>query len=315
MSGVIYVSCTNVGRSIVKSHLRFHKDIPILGIINLSFKESINKSNYDNLYDLSYKNKIPIHYCESINSEETAEFINSKNPNILIQSGWSQKFGKRILSLPKYGCIGEHPSPIPEGRGAACVNWALIEGKKNWGDTFFKMVEKYDAGPVYAQEYFQISENDNCRTVYDKVALTSYKIIKENLSIWNEGDYYKINIDESKATYYKKRSPSDGKISFSWPLKKILAYINALTKPYPGAFFPYKDDEVIIWDAEDPNLSCYNKKSGTILDIDEESIYVVTGDSNLIKINKLESNLIPELNGSEFYNSYFNENFEEIILE
>ena len=77
--------------------------------------------------------------------------------------------------LPKFGCIGQHPAPLPIGRGAACVNWAIILGYKKWGDTFFIMDKDYDNGDVVGQEKFLISKNDDVKTVYDKICFTSKK--------------------------------------------------------------------------------------------------------------------------------------------
>ena len=97
-------------------------------------------------------------------------------PSLIIQSGWSQKFSNKILELPKYGCVGQHPAPLPIGRGAACVNWAIILGYKIWGDTFFLMDEKFDNGDIVGQEKFLINPNDDVKSVYDKVCFTSKKI-------------------------------------------------------------------------------------------------------------------------------------------
>ena len=162
--GIIYICCTPVGRSIIESHLIHHPEIPISGIINLKKEKAIKKANFDSLFDLSQKNDIELLYCSYINSEKVKSFIKkNKNPVLIIQSGWSQKFDDEILKMPKYGCIGQHPSPIPIGRGAACVNWAIIQGKKNWADSFFKMSDVYDDGPVYAQKFFTIEEFDNVK--------------------------------------------------------------------------------------------------------------------------------------------------------
>lgn len=112
----------------------------------------------------------PLHFCDNVNDPVTVEWIAQKGPDLIIQSGWSQKFHKPLLNLPLYGCIGEHPAPLPRGRGAACVNWAILSGETEWGDTFFRMVDQYDRGEVYAQSFFQIQQYDTVKTIYDKVA-------------------------------------------------------------------------------------------------------------------------------------------------
>jgi methionyl-tRNA formyltransferase len=302
MNGIVYIACTSVGRYIINSHLKNHPGIPIDGIINLDRIKSINKANYDSLYDIAYNNNIDILYCKNVNSENVLSFLKQKNPILIIQSGWSQKFGGEILSLPKYGCIGEHPAPIPKGRGAACVNWALIEDQKEWGDSFFKMVEEYDAGPVYAQKQFTIEEYDNVFTVYEKAGYAAYNIIKENLQQWYAGRFQALQIDESKATYYKKRTPKDGALDFSWNAKKIYNYVRALTRPYPGAFFNYEGKRVAAWEAVFP-WGHSDKKSGAFfIDKPSQSLVVSTGDNKLIGLRRIQIEDMPEIYGHEFFN-------------
>ena len=122
MKKVVYVMCTNVGREIIKAHQLFHKDIVISKVFNLNLKKGSQKSNYDNYADLKFNKDLPVKYIENINDKSVISEIKKIKPDIIIQSGWSQKFSNKLLSIPKYGCIGEHPSPIPIGRGAASVN-------------------------------------------------------------------------------------------------------------------------------------------------------------------------------------------------
>ena len=98
-----------------------------------------------------------------------------KNKTIINCSIWLViKIFKRILELPRYGCIGQHPAPLPIGRGAACVNWAIILGYKTWGDSFL-MDEKFDNGDVVGQEKLNINPEDDVKIIYDKVCFTSKK--------------------------------------------------------------------------------------------------------------------------------------------
>ncbi len=301
MNGIIYIACTSVGRYIIKSHLKYHPSIPILGIINLDRKKAINKANYDSLYDLAVTNDIDILYCSNVNSESVLSFIKAKNPTLIIQSGWSQKFGNELLFLPKYGCIGEHPALLPEGRGAACVNWAIIENKRKWGDSFFKMVEQYDAGPVYAQNSIIIENYDNVFSVYEKVAFSSSHIIKDNLHNWFNGIFKSLVLDESKATYYKKRRPKDGELNFLWDDIMIYNYVRALTKPYPGAFFYYKETKVIVWSAKLLNITT-NKPAGVMsIDLNNQSLLVSTGNNKLIAFQILQIEDYPEIFAHNFF--------------
>lgn len=301
MSGVLYIVCTSVGRQILLSHLDNHPNIPVAGIINLNRDKAISKANYDSLYDIAKDNAIDIQYCENVNSKESLAFIKDRQPYLIIQSGWSQKFGSILLSIPKFGCIGEHPSPIPIGRGAACVNWALIENRKCWGDSFFKMVTKYDAGPVYAQKSIQINFYDDVRSIYNKIGFSSYLIVKENLQCWYNGVFTSIKLDENKATYYKRRKSEDGKLNFNWENIKIYNYVRALTKPYPGAYFMLDDKKVIVWSATLLDNKTDASPGTMFINDNSQSLDVATGNNTLIRLNRLQIAKFPEFFGNEFF--------------
>ncbi len=301
MPGIVYVCCTPVGRYIIKSHLKHHPQIPIAGIINLVGSQAINKSNYDNLYDVASDNDIPIYYCNHISAMGMNKKLEKLNPDLIIQSGWSQKFGEEILSIPKHGCIGQHPSPLPVGRGAACVNWALLEGRKEWGNSFFQMVEEYDKGSVYAQKEFIIESYDNVKTVYDKVGFTSYEIIRDKLSSWYHGFFKAMPIDEAEATHYAKRKPEDGELDFTWSDVKIYNYVRALTKPYPGAFFNYQGRKIFVWDAVLLNEITDIIPGVFSTDGNSRSLLVSTGNGKVISFKRLQKEGLPEFYGHEFF--------------
>ena len=256
MGKVVFVACTNVGRSMIEAVLNSPelKDIELSGVVNLSPDAAINKANYDSYIDLFEKYGIHYYYCNNINEPECLDFLKSCSPDIIIQSGWSQKFKQEVLDIPKYACIGEHPAPLPKGRGAACINWAIITGEREWGDTFFQMEMQYDTGMVFSQEYFIIELYDDVKTVYDKVAEASVNAIEKHLAAWTEGKLDGIKQNDSASTHYPRRKPSDGLFSFeSESAINLYNQIRAQARPYPGAFFEYSRNgmkrKVYVWKA------------------------------------------------------------------
>ena len=246
MSGIIYVGCTSTTRAIIEAHIKYHPDIPIAGIVGLSNIFADRKINYDQLSDFAFK--YPVTYCEDVNAPVPMNFIKDKNPTLIIQSGWSGKFGKELLSIPKYGCIGQHPSPLPRGRGAAALNWAIINGETDWGNTFFRMTEEYDAGDVLAQRYFEIVENDTYKTLLKKADDTSVAIIKTYLKDWYCGQVDGVTQRYQMSTHYGKRAPWMGEMEPDWPHEKMKRYVRALTKPCNGAYFKTFEGKIYIWD-------------------------------------------------------------------
>ena len=250
MAGIIYIGCTSTTRAIIEAHIKYHPDIPIAGIVGLNKDIGESKINYDSLESFYTERNIDQILCKGINHSSVTLWIEARCPTLIIQSGWSGKFGNELLSIPKHGCIGQHPSPLPRGRGCATLNWAIINGETCWGNTFFRMTEEYDKGEILAQRYFEITENQTYKTLLELVDLQSAVIIKRNLDVWYRGKLYcGWKQDETKMSHYGKRTPEMGKMDPKWPIEKIKRYVRALTKPCNGAYFEYESGEKIyIWD-------------------------------------------------------------------
>ncbi len=288
MGKVLFVACTNVGQAMIEGII-FSKNVEseIVGIVNLNTKRGLSKANYHTYLDISEKYNIPLHFCDNVNDQMTLDWIREKKPDIIIQTGWSQKFKPELLNIPTYGCIGEHPAPLPKGRGAACINWAILTGETEWADSFFKMVDEYDRGEVYAQKSFEIKEYDNVKTVYDKVAMCARDIVLENIDNWTNGVFDTITLDESKATYYKRRTPDDGAIDFNCSAKEVHDFIRAQTEPYPGAFFMRNDEKIYVLSSTNTRKSYNNNKVGDIVGVTETGgILVVCGDKNAVELRR-----------------------------
>lgn len=252
MGKVVLIACTNVGRSIIEAIKNGcgMQGVELSGVVNLKPETAVEKANYDSYVDLVKKYELNIFYCDNVNDADCIDFIRKCVPDVIIQSGWSQKFSEELLHIPTYACIGEHPAPLPKGRGAACVNWAIITGEHEWGDTFFKMEMQYDTGLIYAQESFNIEIYDDVKTVYDKVARAAVTSIEKHLSDWTEGRLEGYKQDDSKATYYIRRTPSDGKLDLKQNAMDVYNQIRGQASPYPGAYIELDNGrKMYIWKA------------------------------------------------------------------
>ncbi len=299
---IVLVCCTNVGRSIIELFLnnRKFKGIELSGVLNLNHKHGLKKSNYDSYIDLKEKYGINVKYIKSINDKSVYNWLKKIDPSIIIQSGWSQKFSKRILDIPKFGCIGQHPAPLPIGRGAACVNWAIILGYKKWGDSFFIMDEKYDNGHIIGQHKFTIEPSDDVKTVYDKVCMTSKKIFSKNISNWVKGNFKKTKQNFKKIIYFKKRYPEDGEIDYLNE-NNLVAHnkVRALTKPYPGAFIMFGNKKLFIWKSRLLKKKNINYKNiNNRLFVQKNMLILALGkfSKSYLQIQKFQINKFPELN-------------------
>ncbi len=301
MGKVLFIACTNVGQAMI-SEICENPEITskVCGIVNLNIRRGASKANYQTYADTAAEYDIPIHYCENVNDAETIAFIKECEPDLIIQTGWSQKFHDELLELPRYGCIGEHPAPLPKGRGAACINWAILTGETEWGDSFFRMVSQYDKGELFAQDYFKIEEYDTVKTVYDKVAETSVRIIRAHIDEWTNGQLNGVEQTDEGATYYKKRCPADGVFDFSWDAKRIHDFIRAQTTPYPGAFFLLNDNKVTVLLSSLSGKKYEGIEEGTIVGSCKGKVEVVCSDGGSVYLHRLRYKNRPECWAADF---------------
>lgn len=217
---------------------------------NISYSPDKPVINYlfEDFYKIGESFNIPVFEVNQ-NIKSYYDIIKDLKPDFILAIGWYYIIPKSILLLADKGAAGIHASLLPKGRGNAPLVWALIEGQSETGVSFFFFSEGVDNGDLIAQKVIPIDQEETIKTLLDKVENASIEILLENLPKIKNCSITPISQDHSKATYYPKRSPEDGLINWNDPPEKIMRFIRAQTKPYPGAFTVIGDKKVIIWDA------------------------------------------------------------------
>ena len=212
--------------------------------------------------------------------EDELEFIKSLNLDIAIVVAYGQIIPEQILKLSKKGFINIHASLLPKWRGAAPIQRSLINMDKNTGISIMKINQKLDEGPVCNKYQINILENENAKSLSERLSkLASEKIIENINEILNENIKFDEQ-DHNQATYAKKIEKSEGKINWNDTAEKILAKINGLF-PKPGAWFKFQNQRYKILKA---NLS---KKTGKIGEIIDKDLTISCG-LNSIKVIKIQ---------------------------
>jgi len=207
-------------------------------------------SDYRDLRPLCQKYNVEVVGIKNINDEENIKIIKEINPDFIFVIGISQLIKKEIIDIPKFGCIGLHPSLLPKNRGRAVLPWTILNEEKETGLTLFKIDEGADSGDILVQEKIKISEREDSNTLYQKILLAIKKVIEENIeNILTQEITYKKQLEE-EATYCAIRTMEDGEIDWNKSAKDIDKLIRATTKPYPGAYTYHKGEKLIIWTSE-----------------------------------------------------------------
>lgn len=221
----------------------------LVGAVTLEPEAMSRRSGAADIAGICRQSAIPLLEVTKVNDDETVDFIAGLQPDLIVALGWGQIFGPRVLRIPRIGVLGAHASPLPHNRGAAPVQWAIIRGETEGGNTLMWLSDVLDGGAIAAQRLFPILATDTCASVYDKVAQTNLEMVLEVLEAAQHGHVLRRPQPSSPEPLLPRRRPSDGLIDWAQPAHRVYNFIRALTRPYPGAFTPRGDSKLLVWEA------------------------------------------------------------------
>jgi methionyl-tRNA formyltransferase len=253
----------------------------LVGVLDLSPLRAANVSGYTRMDALAQKSGVPYLEFEDINAPRIVDAVRKWAPDVFFIVGLSQLVKEELLSIPRLGCVGFHPTRLPEGRGRAPVSWMTLEGRPG-AATFFQMDAGADAGPILAQEPFAVAPTDYASDVTEKLEAAIDIALDRWLPRLKRDEWKGAPQAEDKATYYGKRNPEDGLIDWNWGAEKIFALVRAASRPYPGAYTFVDNRKCIVWRAEPERRLAYRGVVGRIVRFEESrGPLVQTGDGLL----------------------------------
>ena len=255
-------------------------------------------SDYTSLTSLAKINNIPIHYSEEVNQDDLIKYLNDLRVEILFVIGWSSLLPKALLKAPLLGCIGYHPSELPLNRGRHPIIWALALGLKKTASSFFFLEERADSGPIISQKGVVISNADDAHTLYKKLLVVIPSQLNNIIESIRLGRLKGVLQDQNNATYWRKRTVSDGIIDWRMSAENIYNLVRALTKPYLGAQFSINGKTVKLWRCEIIQYEGdLNIEPGKILSVNGGLFHVKVGDG---VICLTETSKLPDLSVGDY---------------
>ncbi|WMM26755.1 methionyl-tRNA formyltransferase [Tissierella sp. MB52-C2] len=217
---------------------------------------------------------------DSINDIESINKIKDINPDFIIVVAYGQILKKEILQVPKYGCYNVHASLLPKYRGAAPINWSIINGEKETGVTIMEMAEGLDSGDMIIWDSISINSDDDAITIHDKLSTLGGELIVKALNDIKNGVANKIPQDHNISTYASMLDKNLGRINWNDGGENIINLIRGL-KPWPSAYTQYKDDIVKVHKATLID-KLKEGSNGQIVKVDKDGIYVNSKDKTII---------------------------------
>jgi len=192
--------------------------------------------------DWAKSHSMPFIETDNVNNPAEIANITSYQPDLIIVIAFGQKIGSELINLPTKGAVNVHASLLPKYRGAAPINWAIINGETETGISIIALAEKMDAGPICAQAKTKIGPDETAGQLHDKLAKLAAPLLIETLDKIADGSVIYTQQDHSKATLAPKLQKQDGFLDFTEPAKTLRRKILGLS-PRPGASTLYLSKE------------------------------------------------------------------------
>ena len=196
--------------------------------------------------ELAQELNIPVLTPSRMKDEALLERLNSEKADFFVVVAYGKILPKEILDMPKFGCINIHASLLPEYRGAAPIQWSIIDGKKKTGITTMLMDEGLDTGDILKQYELPIADNETGGSLFEKLALLGGEAIVDTIDNFN--DITPKKQGESTTGYAKMISKSMGDIDFNKSAIEIERLIRGMN-PWPSAYTNYMGKVLKIWEA------------------------------------------------------------------
>ena len=205
---------------------------------------------YGSVAQLCARNGIPVHAPEDANHPLWVERIAKLNPEYIFSFYYRNLLSEPLLASVSKGAFNLHGSLLPRYRGRAPANWVLVNGETETGVTLHRMVKRADAGAILAQQKVIIERSDTGLSLHAKLRDAATALLRDALPQLAQGKLSETAQDESKATYFGRRTAADGKLDWKKPAEQLFNLVRAVTQPYPGAFCAVGEHKLIVWQAD-----------------------------------------------------------------
>lgn len=230
---------------------------------------------------------IPVFQPTKLRDGTALAQLQELNPELIVVAAYGRILPDDILALPPKGCINVHSSLLPKYRGAAPINWAVINGEKETGVTIMHMTTELDAGDIIDQVKTPIAPDENVEAVHDRLAQLGGELLVKVVADIAAGTAQRIPQDHSQATLAPMLSRALSPIDWSRSAKEIHNQVRGLT-PWPATSTDILGDTIKVFAVEEPGIET-GKAAGTILAANKAGIDVACGDGKVIRLTEIQA--------------------------
>lgn len=229
---------------------------------------------------------IPVYQPQKVNTPECISFLKEMQPDVIVVAAFGQILPQEVLDMPPYGCVNIHASLLPRWRGAAPIQWAIIQGDKQSGVTTMQMDAGIDTGDMLLSETVAIEPDETGGSLHDKLASLGAGLLLKTLKGLEEHTITPIPQSSSESCYAKMLHKQMGEIDFGRPADEMERLIRGLN-PWPSAFTYFQGKTLKIWRADVQPDNGNDVSLGTVVKVDKDCFYIKTG-KDLLAVREVQ---------------------------
>lgn len=245
------------------------------------------KMQFPPVKEVALAHGIEVLQPEKVRDAAVVEQLRSYGADLIAVTAFGQLLPESILNMPKYGCINVHGSLLPEYRGAAPMQRAIIDGKKITGITTMFMAKGMDTGDMLLKTEVEILPTDNFETLHDKMAAAGAQLLLDTIDGLEAGTITRIPQDDALATYAPMIHKETGHIDWSKTGQQIIDLMRGL-HPGPGAFAIYEEEPLKLFWAEIAEGEYPDAAFGEIVEVTKKDFAVKCGDG-ILRIKEVQA--------------------------
>lgn len=230
--------------------------------------------------EAALKHNIQVYQPIKVREPEFVEILKGLAPDVIAVVAFGQILPKSVLELPKYGCVNVHASLLPKYRGAAPIQWAVIDGEEVTGVTTQLMNEGLDTGDILMVEEYKLDPKETGGSLFERLESIGADLLVRTLDGLLNGTIIPIP-QQGESTYAAKLDKTTGIIDFNKTAVEIERLVRGLN-PWPSAYTKLNKKTLKIWDVDIDKRDCSQFAPGTIYDVDKQYIYISTGEGGLV---------------------------------
>lgn len=229
---------------------------------------------------------LPVFQPVKIREPQCVETMRGYQADLFVVAAFGQILTKELLDMPKYGCINIHASLLPKYRGAAPIQWSILDGEEYTGVTIQQMNEGIDTGDILSMVKVRIEEDETGDSLFEKLKEIGAKLCVDTIRDIEAGNVKPTPQNEAEASYAKKLSKELGRLDFNENAAKLERFVRGLNS-WPSAYTRYKDKQLKIWKAASLEGKS-GAKPGEVIAVTRDRIVVQCGEESALSLLEIQ---------------------------